>query len=153
MKLTELNPRWTGYASNDKRDEQIINGLTFLCPHCGKETGRRLGVLFHPPIDEGGWLAKGVTIFHGAVEWTRTGDTFETLDERLAEGKRVYETFHNPESLTSIGFGTDSIGSPSAGEEGEAAPAPAAPAPKPAKPGKPAKPAATPAPAEPAAEE
>ncbi len=40
------------------------------------------------------------------------GDTFKTLDERLAEGKRVYETFHNPESLTSIGFGTDSIGSP-----------------------------------------
>lgn len=79
MKLTELKPRWTGYASNDKRDEQIINGLTFLCPHCGLQTGQRLGVLFHPPIDEGGWLAKGVTIFHGAVEWTRTGDTFETL--------------------------------------------------------------------------
>jgi 5-methylthioadenosine/S-adenosylhomocysteine deaminase len=40
------------------------------------------------------------------------GDTFGTLDERLAEGKRVYETFHDPKSLTSIGFGTDSIGSP-----------------------------------------
>jgi len=79
MKLTELKPRWTGYASNGNRDEQIINGLTFLCPHCGLQTGQRLGVLFHPPIDEGGWLAKGVTIFHGAVEWTRTGDTFETL--------------------------------------------------------------------------
>src|SRR5476649_894712 len=40
------------------------------------------------------------------------GDTFRTLDERLAEEKRVYETFHDPESLTSVGFGTDSIGSP-----------------------------------------
>jgi cytosine/adenosine deaminase-related metal-dependent hydrolase len=40
------------------------------------------------------------------------GDTFRTLDERLAEGKRVHETFHDPDSLTSIGFGTDSIGSP-----------------------------------------
>ena len=40
------------------------------------------------------------------------GDTFKTLDERFAEGRRVYETFHDPDSLTSIGFGVDSIGSP-----------------------------------------
>ncbi len=43
---------------------------------------------------------------------TPPGDTFKTLDERLAEGKRVYETFHDPKNLTSIGFGVDSIGSP-----------------------------------------
>jgi hypothetical protein len=79
IKLTDLDPRWGAYSSNEKRDEQIINGLTFLCPHCGKETGQRLGILFHPPIDEGGWIAKGVTIFHSATEWTRTGDTFETI--------------------------------------------------------------------------
>jgi 5-methylthioadenosine/S-adenosylhomocysteine deaminase len=40
------------------------------------------------------------------------GDTFKTLDERFAEGRRVYEAFHDPSSLTSIGFGVDSIGSP-----------------------------------------
>ena len=40
------------------------------------------------------------------------GDIFKTTDERLAEGRRVYETFHDPESLTTIGFGVDSIGSP-----------------------------------------
>ena len=39
-------------------------------------------------------------------------DTFKTLEQRLAEGKRVYETFHDPDSLTSIGFGVDSISSP-----------------------------------------
>jgi 5-methylthioadenosine/S-adenosylhomocysteine deaminase len=40
------------------------------------------------------------------------GDTFKSLDERLAEGKRVYEAFHDPAKLTSIGFGVDSNGSP-----------------------------------------
>jgi hypothetical protein len=76
MRLLELNPRWTGYGSNENPEAHIINGVTFDCPHCRKQ---RLGVLFHPAIDRGGWLAKGVTIFHGALEWTRTGDTFDTL--------------------------------------------------------------------------
>jgi cytosine/adenosine deaminase-related metal-dependent hydrolase len=40
------------------------------------------------------------------------GDTFKTLEERFAEGRRVFETFHDPDSLTTIGFGVDSIGSP-----------------------------------------
>jgi hypothetical protein len=78
MKLTDLKPRWTGYG-NATESQQIINGVTFLCPHCGLQAGQRLGVLFHPPIDKAGWIEKGVTIFHSAVEWTRTGDTFETL--------------------------------------------------------------------------
>ncbi len=79
MKLTELKPRWTGHGCTGNPDEQIITGLSFLCPHCGPQTGQRLGVMFHPPIDKCGWVAKGVTIAHGKIEWARTGETFETL--------------------------------------------------------------------------
>jgi 5-methylthioadenosine/S-adenosylhomocysteine deaminase len=40
------------------------------------------------------------------------GDTFKTAEERFAEGKRVYESFHDPKNLTSIGFGTDHVDGP-----------------------------------------
>lgn len=76
IKLAELNPRWTGYGSDQNPNNHIINGITFDCPHCRVQ---RLGVLFTPAIDKGGWIAKGVVIYHGALEWNRTGDTFDTL--------------------------------------------------------------------------
>lgn len=79
MKLTELKPRWVGYG-DPATESSIINGVSFLCPHCGKETGQRLAVMFHPAIDKWGWIARGVEIHHGAIEWTRgVGDTFDTL--------------------------------------------------------------------------
>ena len=72
MRLTELNPRRVGVGD----ENNIINGVTFDCPHCRVQ---RLGVMFHPPIDAGGWMARGVTLFHGQLEWQRQGDTFENL--------------------------------------------------------------------------
>lgn len=37
---------------------------------------------------------------------------FATPEDRLADGRRVYDEFHDPKSLTTIGFGVDSIGAP-----------------------------------------
>jgi len=37
---------------------------------------------------------------------------FATPEDRLADGRRVYDEFHDPSSLTTIGFGVDSIGAP-----------------------------------------
>ncbi len=37
---------------------------------------------------------------------------FATSEDRLADGRRVYDEFHDPKSLTTIGFGVDSIGAP-----------------------------------------
>ncbi len=69
MKLTDLNPRWTGAGT-------IITGITFDCPHCFTQ---RLGVLFENSIDPEKWLDKGVTRPHTEREWKRQGDTFDTL--------------------------------------------------------------------------
>jgi hypothetical protein len=69
MKLTELNPRWTGTRA-------IITGITFDCPHCRTQ---RLGVLFQNAIDPDKWLEKGVTRHHATCEWQRSGDSFDTL--------------------------------------------------------------------------
>lgn len=73
MKLTELHPRWTGYGEGEN---QIIDGITFDCPHCQTQ---RLGVHFTPPIDRAGWIAKGTYITQWPLQWKRTGETFETL--------------------------------------------------------------------------
>jgi hypothetical protein len=72
MKLTDLNPRWTGIGGGSG----IITGVTFDCPHCRTQ---RLGVTFKNAIDPNGWLAKGVTRHHDKNEWDREGETFETL--------------------------------------------------------------------------
>lgn len=73
MKLTDLNPRWTGIGSGK---DQIITGITFDCPHCRVQ---RLGVLFKNAIDHEGWLEKGITRHHDKNEWDREGDTFDSL--------------------------------------------------------------------------
>jgi hypothetical protein len=69
MRLTELNPRWTGTGA-------IITGLTFDCPHCRIQ---RLGIMFQNAIDLEGWLEKGCTRHHSDYEWDRTGETFDTM--------------------------------------------------------------------------
>jgi 5-methylthioadenosine/S-adenosylhomocysteine deaminase len=40
------------------------------------------------------------------------GDSFTTAEQRFTEGRRVYESFHDPKGLTSIGFGTDHVDGP-----------------------------------------
>ncbi len=39
-------------------------------------------------------------------------DAFAGPQDRLADGRRVYDEFHDPEGLTTIGFGVESIGAP-----------------------------------------
>ena len=39
-------------------------------------------------------------------------DEFARPEDRLADGQRVYDQFHDPEALTTIGFGLDSFGAP-----------------------------------------
>ena len=41
-----------------------------------------------------------------------TPDEFARPEDRLADGRRVYDEFHDPKSLTTIGFGVESIGAP-----------------------------------------
>ena len=45
------------------------------------------------------------------------GDRFAGLEARLADARHVYNTFHRPQSLTTIGFGVDSIGAPDLGRQ------------------------------------
>lgn len=45
------------------------------------------------------------------------GDRFAGLEARLADARHVYNTFHRPEGLTTIGFGIDSIGAPDLGRQ------------------------------------
>lgn len=89
MKLTELNPRWTGYGQGE---HTIVNGITFDCPHCRTQ---RLGVNFHPPIDPKNWIGRGTTWAHAALEWKREGDTFDnlTLSPSIDANSRI--DFHN----------------------------------------------------------
>jgi cytosine/adenosine deaminase-related metal-dependent hydrolase len=39
-------------------------------------------------------------------------DEFARPEDRLADGRRVYDKFHDPAGLTTIGFGAESIGAP-----------------------------------------
>ena len=39
-------------------------------------------------------------------------DEFARPEDRLADGRRVYDKFHDPAGLTTIGFGVESIGAP-----------------------------------------
>lgn len=44
-------------------------------------------------------------------------DEFTGPRDRLADGRRVYDAFHDPKSLTTVGFGVESIGAPGLGEQ------------------------------------
>ena len=41
-----------------------------------------------------------------------TPDEFARPQDRLTDGRRVYDEFHDPKSLTTVGFGVESIGAP-----------------------------------------
>lgn len=73
MRLTELDPRWYGVGVVG-----LKIGLTFLCPHCGKE---RLGVQFDPPIDPDGWMPRITPPWDTTKpKWNRSGgDSFDEL--------------------------------------------------------------------------
>lgn len=77
MKLTTLNPRWIGL--HNWSDDSIYHiGVSFDSP---KQNGKRLAVLFSPPIDPDGLAQKWQwgEPFKDAKKWKRTGETFETL--------------------------------------------------------------------------
>lgn len=75
MRLSDLAPKWLTFLNlGDGVDFRL--GLTFLCPHCKVQ---RIGVMFDPPIDPAGWLAKGILWQKPSLFWNRTGDTFDTL--------------------------------------------------------------------------
>jgi 5-methylthioadenosine/S-adenosylhomocysteine deaminase len=44
-------------------------------------------------------------------------DEFPRPEDRLADGRRVYDKFHDPAGLTSIAFGVESIGAPGLGKQ------------------------------------
>ncbi len=44
-------------------------------------------------------------------------DEFTGPRDRLADGRRVYDAFHDPRSLTTVGFGVESIGAPGLDEQ------------------------------------
>ena len=44
-------------------------------------------------------------------------DEFAGPQDRLADGRRVYDAFHDPKGLTTIGFGVESIGAPELGNQ------------------------------------
>lgn len=71
MKLTDLNPRWTGFPYGS-----IRFGVTFDCPHCKTQ---RIGVMFSNPIDPERWIERGVTMPQAQCKWTRSGENFDTL--------------------------------------------------------------------------
>lgn len=76
MRLTQLNPKWIGFSQWAASSPPYYIGMSFDSP----TTGRRLAVLFWPPIDPeniGPLVAN-----HKSGEklyWDRTGDTFEAL--------------------------------------------------------------------------
>lgn len=77
MKLTDLNPRWIGLHGWSS-DSIFYIGLTFDSPF---RKGQRLAVLFTPPIDPDGLMARygwGL-LFPDQKHWQRSGDTFDTL--------------------------------------------------------------------------
>lgn len=76
MRLTELEPKWTGYGTDDYG--KIYDGISFLCPHCKVH---RLAIHFMPPIDPENWWPR-IThpTYHDLLVWTRvSGDTFDDL--------------------------------------------------------------------------
>lgn len=69
MKLTDLEPRWTGFS------KELIDGLSFLCPQC---RSHRIAIHFTPPIDPDSWWDRIIQPRYAMV-WQRSGDSFESL--------------------------------------------------------------------------
>lgn len=73
-RLVDLNPRWGGYYGYPDREGAA---LTFDCP-CASSTcewGGSIFVAIANPIDGGPPIPENPP----RPQWTRTGDTFETL--------------------------------------------------------------------------
>jgi len=109
---TKLLPWRRGYTAEDNYNaagahEALSYGTTTIVDYCHNIHGPGYADASIKALKE-----SGIRHLFEHSFMSPPGDTFRTLDERLTEGKRVYETFHDPKSLTSIGFGTDSIGSP-----------------------------------------
>jgi 5-methylthioadenosine/S-adenosylhomocysteine deaminase len=111
---TKLLPWRRGYTAEDNYNaayvgafEALSYGTTTIVDYCHNIRGPGYADASIKALRE-----SGIRHLFEHSFMSPPGDTFRTLDERLAEGKRVYETFHDPKSLTCIGFGVDSIGSP-----------------------------------------
>jgi cytosine/adenosine deaminase-related metal-dependent hydrolase len=111
---TKLLPWRRGYTAEDNYNaayvgayEALSYGTTTIVDYCHNIHGPGYADASIKALRE-----SGIRHLFEHSFMSPPGDTFATLDERLAEGRRVYEKFHDPANLTSIGFGTDSIGSP-----------------------------------------
>ena len=111
---TKLLPWRRGYSAEDNYNsayvgafEALSYGTTTIVDYCHNIHGPGYADASIKALRE-----SGIRHLFEHSFMSPPGDTFKTLDERFAEGRRVYETFHDPDSLTSIGFGVDSIGSP-----------------------------------------
>jgi cytosine/adenosine deaminase-related metal-dependent hydrolase len=111
---TKLLPWRRGYTAEDNYNaawvgahEALSYGTTTIVDYCHNIHGPGYADASIRALKE-----SGIRHLFEHSFMSPPGDTFGTLDERLAEGRRAYETFHDPANLTSIGFGVDSIGSP-----------------------------------------
>lgn len=86
MKLTELHPKWitlNGWVPEDA----FYRGVSFLCPRCprnpcptcGHDGTHRYAVMFWPPIDPAGWMARMAAALPQEGHKRVSGDTFDTL--------------------------------------------------------------------------
>jgi 5-methylthioadenosine/S-adenosylhomocysteine deaminase len=107
---TKLLPWRRGYTAEDNYNaayvgafEALSYGTTTIVDYCHNIRGPGYADASIKALRE-----SGIRHLFEHSFMSPPGDTFGTLDERLAEGKRVYETFHDPKSLTCIGFGVDS---------------------------------------------
>jgi cytosine/adenosine deaminase-related metal-dependent hydrolase len=111
---TKLLPWRRGYTAEDNYNaayvgayEALSYGTTTIVDYCHNIHGPGYAAASIRALKE-----TGIRHLFEHSFMSPPGDGFTTLEERFAEGQRVYETFHDPGNLTSIGFGVDSIGSP-----------------------------------------
>lgn len=111
---TKLLPWRRGYTAEDNYNsayvgafEALSYGTTTIVDYCHNIHGPGYADASIKALRE-----TGIRHLFEHSFMSSPGDLFKTLDERFAEGRRVYEAFHDPGSLTSIGFGVNSIGSP-----------------------------------------
>jgi len=111
---TKLLPWRRGYSAEDNYNaayvgafEALSYGTTTVVDYCHNIHGPGYADASIKALRE-----SGIRHLFEHSFMSPPGDTFKTLEERFTEGRRVYETFHDPDSLTTIGFGVDSIGSP-----------------------------------------
>ena len=111
---TKLLPWRRGYTAEDNYNsayvgafEALSYGTTTIVDYCHNIHGAGYADASIKALRE-----SGIRHLFEHSFMSPPGDAFNTVDERFAEGRRVYEAFHDPDSLTSIGFGVDSICSP-----------------------------------------